>query len=829
MKKVEATRSIIRLSYVLAIVAAATIAVLAGMYERQSRLVARQEARVAVGQSLSLLRSELQGRIEADVELVQALVGVVEYDPNLSQAHFDRLGERITRGREEIIGVSLAPGMVVSQVYPPEHRPSVLGLDYMAAPEQRHGAMMARALGTTLLSGPLELLQGGTGFVARTPAYVDGEHGRSFWGLVSLVIDRDALYRVTGVTDPALPIEVAIGGPDGLVDGAVFHGDPAILGLDPVVTRAELPYGAWRLSAIPRGGWSEPAGIWTQRLLFALGALLIVAPILGAARLLASRQDSLGEIRAREAELSQLSWRLEFALAASNVGVWDVDLATDRLLWDERTKALFGATGRDGFFSEVDWAGALHPEDRDRALAEAQAAAEGRGKFVSSYRIVRPDGEVRHVRDIAALYVGEDGTRRLVGLVWDVTEDVARQEELNRRRLEAEAETAAKSRFLAAMSHEIRTPMSGVLGLLGLMLEAPLSRRQRERATIALASARSLLEILNDILDFSKLEANQIRISTASVAVRPLAAEVIDLMRPDAAARGLDLSCAVDDAVPEWVATDGMRLRQVLTNLVSNATKFTVAGQVVVRIDYAAARGGELRVEVEDTGIGIAEAQHARIFQQFVQADTSLTRRAGGTGLGLAISKQLVELMGGAIGLRSVPGMGSTFCFRLPAPPADPPALAASDAPSFAGASPPLRVLLAEDNSTNRYLVNAYLREAGHRVESVGNGTEAVAAAARGGFDVVLMDMQMPEIDGLAATRAIRDLPGRAGVVPIIALTANAMPSDRDACFAAGMTDYLAKPVDLAALHAALGRARGAAAPPAALEPEAPPRRSAAG
>jgi CheY-like chemotaxis protein len=301
---------------------------------------------------------------------------------------------------------------------------------------------------------------------------------------------------------------------------------------------------------------------------------------------------------------------------------------------------------------------------------------------------------------------------------------------------------------------------------------------------------------------------------------------VIELMAADACAKGLGLSCEVADAVPDWVSADGIRLRQVLTNLVSNATKFTEAGEVVVRVDYTPDRGGELRFEVEDTGIGIAEDQHHRIFQQFVQADTSLTRRAGGTGLGLAISKQLVELMGGSIGLRSVPGMGSTFCFRLAAPPVEAPAPAPVESAAEAAALPPLHVLLAEDNTTNQYVVCAYLREAGHTVCCVGNGTEAVAAASRDTFDAVLMDMQMPEIDGLTATRTIRALPGRAGTVPIIALTANAMPSDRDACFAAGMTDYLAKPVDLVALNAALRRARTAAAG-RPNEADEPPRRSA--
>jgi signal transduction histidine kinase/ActR/RegA family two-component response regulator len=593
------------------------------------------------------------------------------------------------------------------------------------------------------------------------------------------------------------------------------QGEPAIRGQEPVVARVELPFGAWDIAAVPTDG-GRP-GAWGPWALFALLGLLVVAPTLGAARLVASRQAQLALVREREAELSRLSWRLEFALAASQVGVWDADLGTDRLLWDERAKELFGHAGREGFFCEADWAGALHPDDRGRAMAEAAAAVAGDGRFVSEYRIVRPDGEVRHIRDMAMRYEGADGSR-MVGLVWDITADVERQAELNLRRLEAEAATVAKSRFLAAMSHEIRTPMGGVLGLLGLMLEGPLEPEQRQRATVALASAQGLLGILNDILDFSKLEANQIRVSEEEVDPRQLVGEVMALMAAGAEQKGLALTHEVAAAVPERIVTDPMRLRQVLTNLVSNATKFTDAGHVAVRVDYGAgADGDRLLVEVEDTGIGISDEQAGQIFQHFVQADTSLARRAGGTGLGLAISKQLVELMGGSIGVRSGQGPGSTFAFSVRTRPG---ARMARRAPAPTALAPetvpPLRVLVAEDNATNRYVIEAYLRAAGHAVVTVGNGLEAVAAARTGGFDVVLMDVQMPRMDGLTAVRAIRALPGSAAAVPVIALTANAMAGDREDCLAAGMTDYLPKPIEVAALYAALVR----------IAPAPQPRRS---
>ena len=513
---------------------------------------------------------------------------------------------------------------------------------------------------------------------------------------------------------------------------------------------------------------------------------------------------------AKDAALARMSWRLDFALAASEIGVWDVDLKTDQLIWDARARALFGAEDRPGYYSETDWIAVLHPDDRDRAVAAAHAAIDGDGRFVSDYRIVLPGGDVRHIRDMAAVYCGADGSHRLIGLIWDVTPDVTRQKELEMRRAEAEAATLAKSRFLATMSHEIRTPMTGVLGMLDLMLADPLPDRQRERAVVAHASARSLLLLLNDFLDFSKLEAQRVELAKQDVDPRDVVREVVELMAAGAEQKRLTLGWSASAAVPERIVTDPMRLRQILTNLVSNATKFTETGDIRVRLDYApAAAGGTLEVEVEDTGVGIPHDSLGRLFEEFVQADTSLSRRHGGAGLGLAISKSLVELMAGSITVRSVPCVGSVFAFSIPAPSATAPIPeVAAETSCELRIDPPMRVLVAEDTATNQYLIRAYLESRGHAVTTVDNGAEAVRAVATDAFDVVLMDVQMPELDGRSATRAIRALPTAVSRISIVALTANALPGDREAHLAAGMDDYIAKPIDFNALRAALRRAR---------------------
>lgn len=532
--------------------------------------------------------------------------------------------------------------------------------------------------------------------------------------------------------------------------------------------------------------------------------LTLAAAVFGLTSLLACRRAGRA---ARDENLAEISRRLELAMEASRIGFWDVDLDHDRLLWDERACQLMGVPPREGVFGEADWLGAVHPEDRQPASAAAEAAIATGGRFISDYRVIWPGGEVRHLRDMAAFYRARDGSPRLTGLVWDVTADKRREAELEERRREAEAATLAKSNFLAAMSHEIRTPLAGVIGMLDLLMADPLPPCQAERARVASASAHHLLGLLSDVLDVSKLGEGAVTLHPAPTDARRLIGDVLALMGPRAAEKGLDLRCEVETDVPAWIEVDPVRLRQVLTNLVSNAIAFTEAGHLAVRAAHGPGPcGPALAVEVEDTGIGIAQADQARIFERFVQADGSASRPFGGSGLGLAIARQLVELMGGVIDVRSAPGQGSTFRFTLRAPPCPAPA---EDEPPGAALERParaLRVLVADDNATNQCLIKALLHRAGHAVVPVGNGREAVEAARGGGFDAVLMDIHMPVMDGLAAARAIRALPGPAGRTPIVALTASVLADERARYLEAGMDDCLPKPIDVAALARTLAR-----------------------
>jgi PAS domain S-box-containing protein len=495
---------------------------------------------------------------------------------------------------------------------------------------------------------------------------------------------------------------------------------------------------------------------------------------------------------AQALEQSEQKLRGLFALAPVGIALTDMD--GRYIEFNEAFREICGYA--DDELKALDyWTLTPAEYEADEATQLELLATTGRyGPYEKEY--IRRDGSRIPIRLSGLLLEGTGGETS----IWSIVEDISAQRRteavLIEARNAAEAATIAKSEFLSNMSHEIRTPLTGVVGFAALLqATASLQPEARRYADHIATSAEALLAVVNDVLDFSKLEAGQMELDTQPFSPTDLLETMADLMRDRAAGKGLELSVVIEDALPTKLRADSSRMRQVLLNLLTNAIKFTDRGSVQIAACYALDTG-RLRVEVRDTGAGVPTTLVPRLFQRFTQADASSTRAHGGTGLGLAICKSLIEMMGGDIGFDSKLGEGSTFWFEAPAP-----IVAEIDAGEHLAVSvepadlAPLSILVVDDVEVNRELVATLLSPFDVALFEAASGAEAIEAAVERRYDVILMDLQMPGMDGMAATRAIRAKSELNRATPILALSANVLPEQIAACAAAGMDDHVAKPI----------------------------------
>ena len=502
--------------------------------------------------------------------------------------------------------------------------------------------------------------------------------------------------------------------------------------------------------------------------------------------------------------------RLKLAVEIADLHVWEIDYTKMTLETDGAAETFFDQDVDTNDFI-ADTSITIDPRDRARIGDEWTYAVEHDLPFRPEYRINRADGAEVWANCTVKLIRDAEGTPiRLIGAMQNITERKASEGLLLQAKEEAEAANRAKSNFLATISHEIRTPLNGVLGMAQVMAAEELSPPQRERLGVIRQSGETLLAILNDVLDLSKIEAGKLDLELAEFDLASLVTSAHDAFSGVAERKAVSLVLAIAPQARGRYRSDPTRLRQILYNLVSNALKFTDAGEVRLAVSRA---DENLMIEVSDTGLGMAPEVLDRLFQKFEQADASTTRRFGGTGLGLAICRQLAELLGGAITVTSVEGQGSTFQVVLPLERAgdeslEPPA-AESGGPPILEPERPLRLLAAEDNSVNQLVLKTLLQQVGIDAFVVGDGRQALEAWREHDWDLILMDVQMPIMDGPTATRAIRAEEARAGRArtPIIALTANAMSHQTAEYLAGGMDDFVAKPVDAAKLFQAIAQA----------------------
>jgi PAS domain S-box-containing protein len=554
------------------------------------------------------------------------------------------------------------------------------------------------------------------------------------------------------------------------------------------------------------------------------------------------------ELREAQRALRDALQQRQLALDAAKQGTWSYDPQSELGVGDERTASLFGSVGEGMTVVRNEALMAIiHPDDRETVRDRIVTALDprGEGQYEAEYRTVWPDGSVHWVLGKGKAYFEGEGADRhavcLVGTLMDITRRKLDEEELRQTtallaaaKQHAEQANKAKSQFLANISHEIRTPMNAILGMTDLALSEDLSPTVRDYLETTKESADLLLDLLDQVLDLSRIEAGRFELEASPFQLGKPVKQVVKSLGVRAAQKSLELLGEISADVPDYVIGDSLRLGQVLTNLVGNAIKFTQHGRIVVRVSRAETTDSEpssssdlrarttelLQFSVSDTGIGISAADQKRIFAPFTQADASTTRHYGGSGLGLAISQSLVGIMGGRMWVESRLGEGSTFFFtarfKLPSeealpewPPEEneeavcglPAVMVADSATEGRGFQEtpfprPLRILLAEDTPANQKLVVQILAKRGHIVKTASDGQEALALLQEEDFDVVLMDVQMPQMDGFQATAIIRQWAPPKAHVPIIAMTAHALKGDQERCLAAGMDSYVSKPIN---------------------------------
>ncbi len=844
-----------RLSGLLLFAGVAVVSVLYANLRDEGRIEAARSATSGLAfAEATVLREQLVRSVSS----VQALGSIIRHFEGVPD--FPALAADMIASYGGITNLQLAPGGVIGEIHPLPGNERALGLDLLDPATPGSDAARAAVAGRRLtVVGPVEVVQGGLALIARSPVYHgDSREEDRFWGFAT------ALIRVGDLLSSAqLPQRLDQAGFDftlaqvDTVSDRPFAASISTPLQDPVAFRFEVFGQTWELALMPHGGWRDATALALDASLAAfvstLVGLLIWLQLHRPARLAAEvarhtqnleavNRDlnrRVGERRAAEVALRESEARYRGILEHATDAVLVFDLQArfveanpeacrllgyshDELLRltikDVAPKASFigfnAARSRLLAGETVSISGRVRCKDGKGLPVEVRVGRfdeQGQPRFIAVARDMSTQVAIRVALRQANLDLERQVDARTSklreanrNLIRETQERQQTEMRLQEAKATAEAANRSKSQFLGIISHEIRTPMNGMLGMLSLLRETDLADDLKGYVEIADASGKLLMGVLGELVDISHIERGQVVVRRTEIETARLLHQVADLHRWRAREKGLELhlECAPD--LPAWILVDDGRLRQVLNNLIGNAVKFTEKGGVTIVADSP--RDGWLRVAVRDTGVGIPADAQRTIFDSFTQADSTIARRYGGTGLGLAIARELLGIMDGTIDLDSRLGEGSTFVIELPTPRVEeghPSATPSGDRTLAVG---PCRVLVAEDNLVNQKVAIGMLQRLGCDVTAVADGREVLERVARQAFDVVLMDCQMPNLDGFETTRELRRREVSGSRLPVVAMTAHVLPEDIAHCRESGMDDHLAKPITLERLRRVLER-----------------------
>lgn len=812
----------------------ALLVVIAGwiVAETQARDNHIQAQRATITAQVAVLRADLESAVNGPIQLVRGLIATIETEPDMDQLRFAELASRLIDDQRLLRNVAAAPDMVIQMMYPIAGNEQAIGLDYSLMPQQRDAAMRVRDTGELVVAGPVDLVQGGQGFIGRFPVFLPNIDGPPvFWGLVSAVMDLEVLYAQAGLNDE-LPFAVTLIGRDATgSQGPRFFGPDVTPLEEPVLSNVQLPLGSWQIAALPHGGWqTHPPNIWLIRALMLFAAAMLLLPSIQMGRLMEARQLAIGELKAANTVLKRQMHDLEAARAAqaetetqlrnslcqqqeitnrfhdvadiSRSWVWEQDAnmrftyVSDTFirLSDFSVETMLGNTlaelyeHRPETLKSADW----------RELYRRMARREAFSGFV--YRVVTDKGcKLWFQISGTPIFNANEGFAGYRGAGMDVTA-------MQSAREQAEEASRAKTMFLANMSHEIRTPLNGVLGMAETLREVLPDPAHRQMAEIIRKSGEGLLHVLNDILDISKIESGKMLLHDVGFDPGKVVADAVALHGSCCLEKGLQIHVDLPPGNKVLRQGDPHRLTQIIHNLLGNAIKFTDEGDIFITLRNAAC--GPIEIEVRDTGIGMSAEQRDRIFEDFAQADGSITRRFGGTGLGMSIVRRLVSLMGGNIKIDSELDEGTRVIVSLTLPVTE---VAVVEETTSDVDLTGLRLLIADDMRTNQLVAQALLRDTGVTVTMVDNGAEAVEAWTTDQFDAVLLDISMPVLDGPSALAEMNRLAQVRNVPPpcALAFTANVMTHQIAEYRAEGFVGCIAKPLRKADLLAQIATATG--------------------